>query len=100
MCRSILVCCILALACFARHGDSDDTSKPYGLAARTPWTSSQVTGTPDPPPPYRTQRVFPHIHFKNPVVVTMAPGLDRWFVGEQAGKIYSFLNRGDATQQD
>ncbi|MFM8252919.1 MAG: PQQ-dependent sugar dehydrogenase [Planctomycetota bacterium] len=57
---------------------------------RVAWTTSRVKGTPEPPPPYRTQRLFPTIQFKNPVVMEIAPGTQRLFVGEQSGKIFSF----------
>ena len=58
--------------------------------ARVPWTSSRVRGTPEPPPPYRTERVFPGLRFKNPVLITSFPGTDRLLVAELAGKIYTF----------
>src|SRR5262249_19656306 len=57
---------------------------------RVPWTASRITGSPDPPHPYRIERVFPKLRFLNPLLLARAPGLDRFFVGEQAGKIYSF----------
>lgn len=72
----------------------------FGLNVRAPWTTSRVVGSPEPPRPYRTERVFPHIQFKQPVVVTMAPGLERWFVGEQDGKVFSFANSSEAKQPD
>jgi putative heme-binding domain-containing protein len=64
--------------------------RPFGLARRIPWTTSNVRGTPDPPLPFRPERVFPKISFKSPTVLTNAPGTDRFFVAEQSGKIYSF----------
>src|SRR5229473_7887716 len=65
-------------------------TRPYGIAKRTPWTTSHITGSPEPPAPYRIERVFPKLSFKNPLLITSAPGTERLFVGEQAGKIYSF----------
>jgi putative heme-binding domain-containing protein len=65
-------------------------TRPYGIARRTPWTTSHITGSPEPPAPYRIERVFPKLSFKNPLLITSAPGTERLFVGEQAGKIYSF----------
>jgi glucose/arabinose dehydrogenase len=64
--------------------------QPFGIAARPPWTTSRVTGTPEPPPPYRTERVFPKLKFANPVLLAAAPGTDRLFVAEQKGKLFSF----------
>src|SRR5476651_1825663 len=75
-------------------------SAPYAVAAdspaknakRIPWTTSRLTGSPDPPHPYKVERAFPKLTFKNPLLLTMAPVGNRFFVGEQAGKIYSFPN--------
>src|SRR5438105_2397351 len=72
------------------HAGPTQAVPPYGIDKRTPWTSSRVTGSPDPPSPYRIERVFPKLTFKNPLLITSAPGTDRLFVGEQAGKLYSF----------
>jgi len=69
---------------------SDRAPRPFGIARRTPWTTSRITGSPEPPHPYRIARVFPKLSFKNPLLLTRAPGTERWFVAEHAGKIYSF----------
>jgi putative heme-binding domain-containing protein len=74
--------------------------RPYGIKQRVPWTTSRVTGSPDPPPPYRVERVFPKLTFKNPTLITSAPGTDRLFVGEQAGKLYSFRPSPEPTKAD
>src|SRR5262249_51350727 len=66
--------------------------RPYGIATRIPWTTSRITGSPDPPHPYKVERAFPKLAFKNPLLLTRAPGTDRLFVGEHAGKLYSFRN--------
>src|SRR5712692_3009546 len=55
---------------------------PYGIEKRTPWTTSRITGSPEPPLPYRTERVFPKLTFKNPLLIRSAPGTERLFVGE------------------
>jgi putative heme-binding domain-containing protein len=69
---------------------ASSTERPFGIAERTPWTTSRIEGTPEPPPPYETRRVFPHLNFKNPVTITAEPTSKRLFVIEQQGKIYSF----------
>lgn len=58
-------------------------------AKRPPWTLSRVKGSPDPPLPYRAQRVFPNLGFVQPTELTSAPGTERLFVAEQSGRIYS-----------
>jgi putative heme-binding domain-containing protein len=63
---------------------------PPGIAERVAWTTSRITGTPEPPLPFRTERLFPHLSFKNPLDISTAPGTNRLFVAEQAGAIYSF----------
>ena len=67
--------------------------KPFGLERRVPWTTSRITGSPDPPLPYKIEPVFPKQKFTNPVILTSAPGTDRLFVVELKGKIYSFSSR-------
>jgi putative heme-binding domain-containing protein len=64
--------------------------KPYGIDKRIPWTSSHIKGSPEPPPPYKIERAFPKLTFRNPLHLTTAPGINRFFVCEQAGKIFSF----------
>jgi putative heme-binding domain-containing protein len=76
------------------------TVDPPAAAPRTPLTTSKVSGAPEPPPPYRTQQVFPKLHFKNPLEMVVAPDSDRWFVVEQAGRIFSFPNRQDCDRAD
>ena len=66
--------------CTASVGQADDATKPFGLKTRTPWTTSRVVGTPDPPPPYTVQRAYPQLTFKNPVFIAQEPGTDRIFV--------------------
>lgn len=67
---------------------------------RTGWTTSRVIGTPEPPPPYKVERVFPRLMFKNPVVLTNAPGTRRLFLGEQEGRIVSFVPDQDPVDTD
>jgi len=50
---------------------------------RQPWATSHIAGTPEPPPPLRAEAAYPKVRFKNPVVITAAPGSDRWFVGDR-----------------
>ena len=85
--RIIVAVGALVLICLATGSEG-----PRGLPRRTPWTTSRIKGTPDPPHPYRVERVFPKLTFKNPLLLTRAPGTDRLFVAEHAGKVYSFRN--------
>ena len=74
--------------------------EPFGINKRIPWTTSRFRGTPDPPLPYRAERVFPKLHFKSPTVLTNAPATDRLFVAEQYGKIFSIPNDPNASAAD
>src|SRR5262245_1015336 len=82
-----------ALACIAGVDLNAETEKdkPFGIAKRVAWTGSRIQGSPEPPPPYKIERAFPKLTFKNPLLLTTAPGMNRFFVCEQAGKIYSFV---------
>ncbi len=64
--------------------------------ARTPWNTSRVVGSPDPPPAYKVVRAFPNLKFEHPLLIARPPKNDRLFVGEQAGVLYSFADKPDA----
>lgn len=71
-----------------------------GLEKRTPWTTSNVKGSPDPPAPYRIQPAFPRLKFYEPLELVAAPETDRLFVAERTGKIFSFaLDRQTADRE-
>lgn len=68
------------------------TSPTQGPASpsRPLWTGSRVHGTPDPPLPYMVEPAFPRLTFERPIDVAQPAGLDRLFVAEHTGRIYSF----------
>lgn len=72
----------------------------HGIDQRIPWTTSRITGTPDPPAPYRTVRAFGNLTFQEPLDVTAGADTDRLFVAERYGQVYSFPNRQDVQQAD
>ncbi len=71
-------------------GLCEESPQPFGLTKREPWTTSQVVGTPEPPPPYTVERIYPELKFQNPVFIAQEPGTDRIFVAELKGKIFAF----------
>jgi putative heme-binding domain-containing protein len=79
---------------------ADDVRQPRDGApaksVRTPWTSSRVVGSPDPPPPFKVVRVYPNLKFKHPLLITRYPGSNWFIVGEEAGVLYSFADDPDA----
>lgn len=82
-----LFCFLSVLSVFSVVSFPSDAGTP---AKRLPWTTSRITGSPEPPLPFRAELAFPHLSFNLPLDIVMAPGSQRWFVGEQNGKIYSF----------
>src|SRR5438270_10056873 len=86
---SMLAAALIVLLCISLWSP---WSVAYALDSRAPWTSNHVTGTPDPPPPFEIQRVYPKLTFKNPLEIAFEPGGNRVFIAEQGGKIFSFPN--------
>ncbi|HVY68518.1 MAG TPA: PQQ-dependent sugar dehydrogenase, partial [Verrucomicrobiae bacterium] len=65
---------------------------------RPAWTTSGVNGSPEPPYPYVSERVFPHLTFDGVVELALAPGSDLIYLMELKGRVYSFANQNDTTQ--
>ena len=63
--------------------------KPFGIEQRQLWTTSRVQGTPEPPDPYRIERVFPQLRFDEPLELAAIPGTSRWVVAERHGKLFT-----------
>lgn len=57
---------------------------------RIEWTTSRVEGTPDPPPPFATERLFADVPLAQPTEMVRLPHSDRWVVVEVGGRIVSF----------
>jgi uncharacterized repeat protein (TIGR03806 family) len=85
----------------AEHRSNVDTAvvEKYGSWA-LPWRTSRVVGTPEPPPPLTPRRILPGIAFQNPTVLTTAPTIDRFFVAEQMGKIFSVPRHEHSAKAD
>ena len=99
MLRALMLFVLLSLAIPILAAEkTPPVRKPFGLEQRTPWTTSRVIGSPEPPPRYRTQRAFPKIGFSEPLDAIAAPGTKRIFVAERKGKIWSFV-ADDATEK-
>ncbi len=96
----LLGCSCLAVVAAAADREPGSEDRPFGLAKRTPWATSNFRGRPEPPLPFKAERVFPNLHFAQPTVLTSAPGTRRFFVAEQRGKIYSFPNDPACQQAD
>ncbi|MBP85957.1 MAG: hypothetical protein CMJ64_04440 [Planctomycetaceae bacterium] len=75
-------------------------SPTVGIEERTLWTTSHVKGSPDPPLPYTTERVFPALKFNQCLDIAKMPGSNRFFIVEQSGKTFSFPNEPDVEKAD
>jgi uncharacterized repeat protein (TIGR03806 family) len=93
LCVSFAFVALLAAKCFAAAPET--TKKPCGITQRAEWTTSRITGSPDPPSPYRAERIYPGLKFNKPVEMVYSTDLRQPVVIEQNGKI--FLVSGDAT---
>ncbi len=61
----------------------------HDAVARESWEGS-ISGSPDPPLPFKLTRVYPELTFNQPVVITRGPNNNRLYVLERSGKLYSF----------
>ncbi len=71
------------------QADDSPKKKAFGIDKRIPWTTSRVVGSPDPPPPYRLESVYPALKFDQALELSIIPGSDRWVVAERYGKLYT-----------
>ena len=97
--RVVGVASIAVIACFLTRSDAPSVAGP-AVEKRLAWKTSKVVGSPEPPHRYRVVRTFTKLQFKNPLHITNAPGTDRLFVLEQAGRILSFPGRPDVEKAD
>ena len=65
---------------------------------RAPWTTSKVSGSPEPPARYVTRRAFPSLQFKEPTELAAEPGRLRHIVVQLDGKIFSFDDQGGSAE--
>jgi putative heme-binding domain-containing protein len=88
---------VMLMIAAARSSSTAD--EPKAETKRKPWTTSMITGSPEPPPKFKAARLFPDVKFHHPLLVTRCPGTDRLFVGEQEGVLYS-VNPGPAAKKE
>lgn len=66
----------------------------------TPWTTSRVQGSPNPPLPYTTQRVFTKVILDRPTNISWLPSAQKWIANHAGNKIVTFDNETeDATAE-
>jgi putative heme-binding domain-containing protein len=95
--------CLFALTLLTTTAAVSTTSaaeRPFGIERRTPWTTSNFRGRPEPPPPYKAVVRYPKIRFDKTTGIAVLPGTNRMFVAERGGKIFALpedLNAEKAT---
>ena len=103
MLRPLLALALLSslLLSSALAADADQpVRKPFGLEKRVPWTTSNMVGYPEPPPPYRPERVFPKLSFSEPLDLAAQPGGKRLWVAERRGNYVPDVSFGTHFFQD
>ena len=88
-----LILAVSAIECVASAAE-------FGIDKRTPWTTSKLVGSPEPPLPYLVERAFEHLTFQAPAEMQAVPGTNRLAILELKGKIYTFENRPDVTHEE
>ena len=96
---TVVICVGFFLASAPRRVPAADAA-PVGIEKREAWTTSHISGSPEPPLPYDTERAFPKLAFNQCLDITSAPGSDRLYVVEQQGRIFSFPNDPDVAKAD
>lgn len=70
----------------------------HPVAARTPWTMSKVTGSPDPPKPFHLNRVYKKLQFNQPVELQPLAETGEMLLLERTGRLYAFRDDPDCDQ--
>ena len=84
----------------ADDADRKPARKPYGMEKRELWTTSNLTGSPDPADPYTVEKAFANIAFFEPLAIDPVHGTNQLAVATRPGKIYFFENRPDAEKAE
>ena len=58
----------------------------------TPWNSSRIKGSPDPPLPYKTQRIFADVELDRPTNIIWLPSARKWIANHAGNKLVAFDN--------
>ena len=75
--------------------------KPFGIDKRIPLTTSKVVGSPEPPLPYRSTKVYKDLKIPYPIAVKQQPDSDRYlFISEDHSYGPTRLHRMKVDQKD
>jgi uncharacterized repeat protein (TIGR03806 family) len=83
---SVLLLAALFTGTLSVSGAPAEDEAPFGLDHRSPWTTSHVLGSPDPPLPCTVEKTFTNIHWRAPMFVIAEPDTDSLLVIQQGGE--------------
>ena len=86
-----LAICLAQLSLLVLSEQQIVADEPAG-ARVSPWTKLRIKGTPDPPLPYKAERVFSKVQLFQPTDVVWLPEAQRWIATQVDGTIVSFKN--------
>lgn len=95
--RAPATCLAVLLTSFLLPGRPVIADSPV---QRVPWTTSRISGSPEPPTPYVTAPAFPNLQFAEPLEAVVEPGSHRMYVVERYGRIVSFENSPQTSKLD
>src|SRR3954471_3030275 len=101
----VLTAMLVSLIGALVHSKPEEPAKntgaaPFGIEHRVAWTTSRVAGSPEPPDPLTTSRLFPNLKLDRPLDIQISPDGKRWFISEHMGQIYSIPTSGDVRKAD
>ena len=86
---------VIFICLFARAIHAQNKATP----ARSPWTTSRITGAPEPPAPYQLVSAFPKVRFQKPTSIEALP-YDRLLITEIGGKIFTMVQAAGVLHAD
>ncbi|PAY16171.1 hypothetical protein CKO51_28140 [Rhodopirellula sp. SM50] len=91
--------CLLAV-CFVGLPPAGLVGQETPPPRQVAWTTSKIQGSPAPPLPYITQRIFAGVQLDHPTDIVWLPEAERWIATQLKGQIVCFENdRENATAE-
>lgn len=87
---------LAVLAVTSLIGTSEAADVP---TKRVLWTTSKITGSPDPKAPYQPENAFPKLRFDQPLELTTVPDSNQLAVAERFGKLFVFENAATTSEK-
>jgi hypothetical protein len=63
------------------------------------WVSSRIQGSPEPAKPFVAEQVYPQAQFTQALEMAAIPGVHRWAIVEQKGKVWTMPDAGDGSEK-